>query len=62
MLSMIKVISLVSPCSVHVNVDGNIFPCMSISMEKKTRLEDILRGEMFTKFKTHQERGKCVSL
>lgn len=49
--------------SVHVNVDGNIFPCMSISMGnvKNTRLEDILRGEMFTKFKTHIKKEKTVS-
>ncbi|MBI2549668.1 radical SAM protein [Candidatus Woesearchaeota archaeon] len=39
--------------SVHINVDGNLFPCMAVSMGnvKETPLRDIIFGEQFTRFK-----------
>jgi len=39
--------------SVHVNVDGNLFPCMSVSMGnvKDTPLPEIIHGSSFAKFK-----------
>lgn len=39
--------------SVHVNVDGNLFPCMSIAMGnvKDTPLKEIVGGETFRRFK-----------
>lgn len=39
--------------SVHINVDGNLFPCIAVSMGnvKNTALEDIITGELFTEFK-----------
>lgn len=50
--------SFFKPClapwgSVHINVDGNMFPCMAISMGnvKKQTLKDIIHGEIFKRFK-----------
>lgn len=39
--------------SVHVNVDGHLFPCLSISMGnvKDETLNDIIQGEKFTEFR-----------
>jgi MoaA/NifB/PqqE/SkfB family radical SAM enzyme len=39
--------------SVHINVEGNLFPCLAISMGnvKKSTLNEIFFGEKFTKFK-----------
>jgi len=39
--------------SVHINVDGNLFPCMAIKMGnvKNQSLKDIITGEMFSRFK-----------
>ena len=39
--------------SVHINTDGNLFPCMAINMGnvKETLLEEIIWGEEFIKFK-----------
>lgn len=39
--------------SVHINVDGELFPCMAVPMGnvKKMRLDDIIHGEEFTKFR-----------
>jgi len=39
--------------SVHVNVDGNLFPCMAISMGnvKVKSLKEIVHGEIFKRFK-----------
>jgi MoaA/NifB/PqqE/SkfB family radical SAM enzyme len=39
--------------SVHINVDGSLFPCMAISMGnvKETPLSDIINGKKFTRFK-----------
>ena len=46
--------------SVHINYDGHLFPCMSISMGniKKQPLLDIMQGEAYKKFKAHlREQG-----
>ena len=39
--------------SVHINVDGNLFPCMAVSMGnvKKSQLEEIIFSSEFKKFK-----------
>jgi len=39
--------------SVHINVDGNLFPCMAVSMGnvKKTKLSEIIFSNQFKKFK-----------
>lgn len=39
--------------SIHINVDGELFPCMAISMGnvKKTSLDDIVKGEKFVQFR-----------
>ncbi len=39
--------------SVHINVDGNLFPCMAINMGnvKEQSLDNIINGLIFTKFK-----------
>ena len=39
--------------SVHINVDGNLFPCMAVSMGnvKTTKLSDIIFSNQFKKFK-----------
>jgi len=39
--------------SVHINVDGNLFPCMAVSMGnvKETPLPQIIHGKNFTRFK-----------
>ncbi len=39
--------------SVHINVDGNLFPCMAISMGnvKTKSLKEIVHGEIFKRFK-----------
>jgi len=39
--------------SVHINVDGNLFPCMAVTMGnvKKTKLSDIIFSDSFKKFK-----------
>ena len=39
--------------SVHINVDGNLFPCMAVSMGnvKTTQLKDIIFSSEFKKFK-----------
>jgi MoaA/NifB/PqqE/SkfB family radical SAM enzyme len=39
--------------SVHINVDGELFPCMAVSMgnAKETPLPDIINGKEFTEFK-----------
>lgn len=39
--------------SIHVNVDGNVFPCMAISMGnvKKQSLREIVHGKIFKNFK-----------
>lgn len=40
--------------SVHINVEGNVFPCMAIKMGnvKRQSMEDIFHGEGFETFKT----------
>jgi MoaA/NifB/PqqE/SkfB family radical SAM enzyme len=46
--------------SVHINVDGNLFPCMAISMGnvKEQSLTSIIGGQVFTEFKnTIRARG-----
>ncbi len=49
--------------SIHINVDGNIFPCMSISLGniKDYSLKEILQGEIFKKFKEHIKKEGTVS-
>ena len=39
--------------SVHINVDGNLFPCMAIKMGnvKEQSLQDIIAGEVFNRFR-----------
>ena len=39
--------------SVHINVDGNLFPCMAVSMGnvKNTKLSEIIFSDKFKKFK-----------
>ena len=39
--------------SVHINVDGNLFPCMAVSMGnvKRTKLNEIIFSKEFKKFK-----------
>lgn len=48
--------------SVHINVDGNVFPCMAVSMGniKQTPLEEIVNGRQFSEFKKLIK--KCGSL
>ena len=46
--------------SVHINVDGNLFPCMAVAMGnvKNTKLPDIIFSDNFKKFKnTIREKG-----
>ena len=53
-----------APCgSVHINVDGNVFPCMSISMGnvKKESLKSIINGEKFSKFREIIKTNHTVS-
>ena len=40
--------------SMHINVDGNLFPCMAVSMGnvKKEQLSKIIFSEKFNKFKS----------
>jgi MoaA/NifB/PqqE/SkfB family radical SAM enzyme len=40
--------------SVHINVDGNLFPCMAVSMGnvKKEKLPEIIFSDKFNKFKS----------
>ena len=59
---------LFKPCmapwgSVHINVDGNVFPCMSISMGnvKKESLKGIINGEKFSKFREIIKTNHTVS-
>ncbi len=49
--------------SVHINVDGNIFPCMSISIGniKNQSLKEILTGQIFNNFKEHIKKKGTVS-
>ena len=39
--------------SVHINVDGNLFPCMAVPMGnvKEKNLKEIIFSEKFNKFK-----------
>lgn len=39
--------------SVHINVDGHLFPCLAVSMGnvKETALAEIINGEKFTEFR-----------
>ena len=39
--------------SVHINVDGNLFPCMAVSMGnvKNQKIKDIIFSDQFEKFK-----------
>lgn len=49
--------------SIHVNVDGNVFPCMSISVGnvKTEKLENILKGDKFFNFKEYIKKEGTVS-
>jgi MoaA/NifB/PqqE/SkfB family radical SAM enzyme len=49
--------------SVHVNVDGNLFPCMAVSMGnvKNTSLETIYFSEKFNKFKEEIKRNSTLN-
>ncbi len=49
--------------SVHINMDGNVFPCMSISMGnvKNDKLENIFGGEKYKKFKEHIRNKGTIS-
>lgn len=49
--------------SVHVNVDGNLFPCMAICMGnvKETPLKEIILGERFMRFKNAIKKEGTVS-
>ncbi|MDP2635440.1 MULTISPECIES: radical SAM protein [unclassified Pseudoalteromonas] len=40
--------------SVHINVDGHLFPCIAVSMGnvKTTKLIDIIEGDLFKEFKS----------
>ncbi|MDQ3000794.1 MAG: radical SAM protein [Fibrobacterota bacterium] len=48
--------------SVHINVDGHLFPCMAVSMGnvKEKPLADIIHGELFTKLKTKIKQDGLV--
>lgn len=48
--------------SVHINYDGNLFPCMSISMGniKEKSLNDIIFGKKFTEFKNILKKDGLV--
>ena len=41
--------------SVHINVDGNLFPCMAVSMGnvKNTKLSEIIFSDKFKKIQTY---------
>lgn len=59
---------LFKPCyspwsSVHVNVDGNLFPCMAVSMGnvKKQKLDEIIFSEKFKKFKDIIRNKKTIN-
>jgi len=49
--------------SVHVNVDGNLFPCMAVSMGnvKKENLKEIIFSEKFKKFKDEIRLKKTIN-
>jgi len=49
--------------SVHVNVDGNLFPCMAVSMGnvKNTKLKDIIFSDKFNNFKSDIKKNKTIS-
>ena len=48
--------------SVHINVDGNLFPCMAINTGnvKKTSLSSIIHGKVFSEFK--EEIRSCGTI
>jgi MoaA/NifB/PqqE/SkfB family radical SAM enzyme len=49
--------------SVHINVDGNLFPCMAISMGnvKEKSVAEIVSGPVFMKFKEEIRRQGTVA-
>ena len=49
--------------SVHVNVDGNLFPCMAVSMGnvKKDTLKKIIFSDIFKKFKDEIRNNKTIN-
>ena len=57
-----------SPCyipwsSVHINVDGNLFPCMAVPMGnvKTTKLKDIIFSKNFKNFKDMIEKNGTLN-
>ena len=49
--------------SVHVNVDGNLFPCMAVSMGnvKNENLQEIIFSEKFKNFKNEIRVKKTIN-
>jgi len=49
--------------SVHINYDGELFPCLSVSMGnvKDKSIENIMFGETYNKFKTELKEGLALA-
>jgi radical SAM protein with 4Fe4S-binding SPASM domain len=49
--------------SVHINVDGNLFPCMAVSMGnvKNEKIKDIIYSEKFMNFKDIIRKNKTIN-
>lgn len=49
--------------SVHINVDGNLFPCMAVTMGnvKKQKLHDIIFSDKFNLFKESIKKNKTLN-
>lgn len=49
--------------SVHINVDGNLFPCMAVTMGnvKKEKLNDIVFSDKFNNFKEQIKKNKTIN-
>ena len=49
--------------SVHINVDGNLFPCMAVSMGnvKNTPLKDIIFSDKFEDFKKTIDKNNTIN-
>ena len=49
--------------SVHINVDGNLFPCMAVSMGnvKNTPLKEIIFSDKFEDFKKTIDKNNTIN-
>ena len=52
-LGYVVTLEKISVVSVHINVDGTVFPCLAVSMGniQDNNITDIIMGDEFKKFK-----------